>query len=632
MAVLKLKPACKDYIWGGRRLIEEFHKIYDGERLAETWELSCHSDGPSVIENGVWAGKSLKEYIDENGIEVLGRNCRRFQEFPILVKLIDAKDNLSIQVHPDNGFALQNEGQYGKTEMWYVVDCKEGSYLYYGFSREIDRQEFQQRIENNTLLEVLNKVPVQKGDVFLIEAGTIHAIGKDIVIAEIQQNSNVTYRVYDYGRRDKDGHQRDLHIEKALAVTNRIPIIRNKSAIPHLANCEYFIVDKIHLDGGMMERMVGTITDDSFVSILVLDGQGIIRCGDDCVDFAKGDSLFLPAGSGEFSVEGSCEALVTTIGQKASPIRIVVYMTSKTIEIGLMDMKQSCIASTTLDIDPKNSWQQTIAQIGKLSRELLAEHDLCLDNCVGVGAAIPGTIDCKNGRVIYSNNIGWVDVPFVEELQKYLHLPIYIQNNANCIALGELISGAAKGYANALLFTIGNGIGGSVILNGQLFEGGRLGGGELGHTTICFDGANCTCGRKGCMEAYVSIPAFIHQTCEAMLDEDDSLMWKLCGGNLDQVTEFTAFDAAEQGDPLAAQLTDLYMGYLCTGIINAVNIFRPEVILLSGSLFDKHEELLDIIQQHLAMECFGGNRNLTPAVRKAALGNMAGLIGAANLI
>lgn len=632
MAVLKLKPACKDYIWGGRRLIEEFHKTYDGDRLAETWELSCHPDGLSVITNGDWAGKSLKEYVAENGIQVLGRNCRRFQEFPILVKLIDAKDNLSIQVHPDNGFALQNEGQYGKTEMWYIVDCKEGSYLYYGFSREIDRQEFQQRIENDTLLEVLNKVPVQKGDVFLIEAGTIHAIGKDIVIAEIQQNSNVTYRVYDYGRRDKDGHQRDLHIEKALAVTNRIPILRNKNAIPHLANCEYFTVDKLNLDGCMMERMVGTITDDSFVSILVLDGQGVIRCGDDCVDFAKGDSLFLPAGSGEFSVEGPCEALVTSIGKKASPIRIAVYMSSKSIEIGLMDVNQSCIASTTLSINPKDGWQQTIARIGDTVRALLHEHDLRLDNCVGVGAALPGTIDPKHGQIIYSNNIGWADVPFVEELQKHLPLPIYIQNNANCIALGELVSGAAHGCANALLFTIGNGIGGSVILNGQLFEGGRLGGGELGHTTICFDGADCTCGRKGCLEAYASIPALIRQTREAMLNTDDSLMWALCDNTLDNVTEFTAFDAAAQGDPPAIQLIDLYIRRLCAGIINAVNVFRPEVILLRSALLDRREDLLDTIQQHLATECFGGDKNSIPTVRKIALGSMAGLVGAANLI
>ena len=205
MSILKLKPACKDYLWGGHRLVDEFHVDYDGPVCAEAWELSCHPDGPSVIENGPFAGKTLAEYIKAKGQQVLGTHCRRFREFPILTKFIDAKDNLSIQVHPGNRYALSHEGQYGKTEMWYVIDAEPGAFLYYGFKKEISKEEFRERIENNTLLEVLNAVPVKKGDALFIESGTIHAIGKGILIAEIQQNSNVTYRVYDYGRVGKIG-------------------------------------------------------------------------------------------------------------------------------------------------------------------------------------------------------------------------------------------------------------------------------------------------------------------------------------------------------------------------------------------------------------------------------------------
>ncbi len=205
MSILKLKPSCKDYIWGGSRLKKEYGIGYDGEVLAEAWELSCHPDGPSYIVNSRYAGKTLQQYIDEEGKEVLGTHCRRFRDFPILTKFIDAKDNLSIQVHPDNRYALKNEGQYGKTEMWYVMDAGKDAFLYYGFKKEISREEFARRIQEDTLLEVLNAVPVQKGDVLFIESGTIHAIGKNILIAEIQQNSNITYRVYDYGRVGKDG-------------------------------------------------------------------------------------------------------------------------------------------------------------------------------------------------------------------------------------------------------------------------------------------------------------------------------------------------------------------------------------------------------------------------------------------
>ena len=313
MSILKLKPSCKDYLWGGSRLVEEYGKEYDGEVLAETWELSCHPDGPSVIRNGKYTGRTLSEYIEREGKDVLGTHCRRFRDFPILTKFIDAKDNLSIQVHPDNRYALKNEGQYGKTEMWYVMDAGKEAFLYYGFKKEISREEFARRIQEDALLEVLNAVPVQKGDVLFIESGTIHAIGKNILIAEIQQNSNVTYRVYDYGRVGKDGKKRELHIEKAIAVTNFQPSVKDNRSYPHVAKCVYFTIDKLNLDGAFMRKMEGCVSQESFVNILVLDGKGTISDKEQTVEFKKGDSFFLSAGTGSYTIEGSCDALVITI-------------------------------------------------------------------------------------------------------------------------------------------------------------------------------------------------------------------------------------------------------------------------------------------------------------------------------
>lgn len=313
MAIVKLRPSCKDYLWGGQKLKTEFHKKYDGEILAETWELSCHRDGPSYIADGEYAGATLEEYIVMEGRKILGRHAGKFQQFPILIKFIDAAQDLSVQVHPCDEFALKNEQQYGKTEMWYVVDCEEDASLYYGFSREVSRDELKKRIQNKTLLEVLNKVYVQKGDVLFIEPGTIHAIGKGCVIAEIQQNSNVTYRVYDYGRKGKDGKERDLHIEKALQVTNLVPIRRSKTFEPHLAECEYFTVDKLVLDGRIMKKMSGTLDKSTFVSVLAVSGEGLVRSGDEIVAFQKGDSVFLTADTGNYEIEGKCEALITTL-------------------------------------------------------------------------------------------------------------------------------------------------------------------------------------------------------------------------------------------------------------------------------------------------------------------------------
>ena len=293
--------------------MKEFGKAFAGERLAETWELSCHPDGPSIVENGPYAGSTLNEYILMEGRKVTGtKNCQ-YEQFPILIKFIDAREDLSIQVHPGDSFALEHEGQYGKTEMWYIVDCEEGASLYYGFSREVSAEEFAQRIENKTLLEVLNKVEVQKGDVLFIEPGTIHAIGAGNVIAEIQQNSNVTYRVYDYGRKGTDGKERDLHIEKALQGTNRIPILKRKSFEPHIVSCEYFTVDKIVLDGQFVKRIFGETDRTSFASLLVLEGEGEVRAAEERVAFRKGDSVLITADTGAYELEGNFEALLTTV-------------------------------------------------------------------------------------------------------------------------------------------------------------------------------------------------------------------------------------------------------------------------------------------------------------------------------
>ncbi len=317
-----MKPAFKDYIWGGTRLRDDFGKDCDFDKVAESWELSCHKDGNSVIANGEFAGMSLSEYIEKQGKAVLGTNCARFENFPVLIKLIDAKDNLSVQVHPDNEYAQRVEGEYGKTEMWYVVDADEGATLLYGFKHEISKEEFRERIENNTLLEVTNAVPVKKGDVFFIRSGTLHAIGKGILIAEIQQNSNTTYRIYDYGRVGKDGKPRELHIDKALDVTKLCPAepypetewvtADSKTGWKKLlSSCEYFTVNALDIP----ESAELTADEKSFVSLLFLDGTSTISYNGGKLDVKKGDSVFIPAGFGSFKIDGKCSAVMTTIDE-----------------------------------------------------------------------------------------------------------------------------------------------------------------------------------------------------------------------------------------------------------------------------------------------------------------------------
>ncbi|MGI6122774.1 MAG: type I phosphomannose isomerase catalytic subunit [Acetivibrionales bacterium] len=320
MKPIKLIPVFKDYLWGGNLLKTKYNKKSDKEIIAESWELSCHEDGKSVIANGDYAGKTLAEFINIEGQEVLGSRGKRFKGFPIMIKLIDAKNDLSIQVHPDDAFAKQFEEGFGKTEMWYVLECEKDSSLIYGFKRPVSKEEFTLRIKDNTLLDVLNKVPVKKGDVFFIEAGTLHAIGKGIVLAEVQQNSNLTYRIYDYGRLGADNKPRELHIDKAIEVTNLNPSERQPGAMGQpenkegciktlLAECDYFQTEIIEVQS----KALFNVNEESFVSIICLEGETAVVSGDETVVVQKGDSLFLPAGMGEYSVIKPCKLLVTRI-------------------------------------------------------------------------------------------------------------------------------------------------------------------------------------------------------------------------------------------------------------------------------------------------------------------------------
>ena len=302
MYPLLLKAPLKDYLWGGTRLKEEYGFESDKEKVAEAWVLSCHKDGNSIVKNGEYAEKTLQEVLDIWGKEALGAKSDRFTYFPVLIKLIDAKDRLSVQVHPDDEYALKNEGEYGKTEMWYVVDCEEGAELIYGFNQDISQGEFLERISSNTLSPVCNYVPVKKGDVFFIEAGTLHAIGKGILIAEVQQNSNTTYRVSDYGRLGADGKPRELHIKQAVDVTKTEKPTKPYGnvgdvtlypfgTVRELSSCEYFTAELINLDGN-----VGIYDNESFISLLILEGEVSLSYTGGMMKLKKGDSLFLPAG------------------------------------------------------------------------------------------------------------------------------------------------------------------------------------------------------------------------------------------------------------------------------------------------------------------------------------------------
>ncbi len=310
---VKLSPTFKDYIWGGVRLKSEFNKKSDLVPLAESWELSAHKDGQSTVSGGEFDGSYLTDYIAKLGREALGSNSAKYDYFPLLIKLIDAKGDLSVQVHPSDEYALENEGEYGKTEMWYILDCDENACLYYGFSRDVSREEYANAIKDGKLCDLLNRVSVKKGDVFFIPAGTVHAIGSGILICEIQQNSNTTYRVFDYNRRDKNGNLRPLHIEKALEVScleksPELPDIGDGDDVL-LAECSYFSVRRKRIEGNC--EIV--VDETSFLSLIVTDGEGVLKYDGGEITLIKGDSIFIPAQNKTFAVSGKCELILSKV-------------------------------------------------------------------------------------------------------------------------------------------------------------------------------------------------------------------------------------------------------------------------------------------------------------------------------
>lgn len=315
-----LKPAVKDYIWGGSRLNDDFNLGYDITPFAEAWVCSVHPDGESIASD---YDKSLSELLKEHP-DWLGSHAAQVNngELPILIKLIDANKDLSVQVHPDDDYARKYEnGSLGKSEMWYVLDARGKASLVYGFKRDISEQQVRKAITNGTIEKYLNYVPVKKNDLFFIEAGTVHAIGAGCLIAEVQESSNLTYRLYDYNRTDKNGNLRELHIDKAIEVANlsssstprqpmRVLKYRNGCASELLSRCKYFQVERLLLNTEVCRNLVPFSTgENSFHALLCVNGCGSISGEDVFINFFRGDCIFVPANSPELKLHGRAQIL-----------------------------------------------------------------------------------------------------------------------------------------------------------------------------------------------------------------------------------------------------------------------------------------------------------------------------------
>lgn len=302
------------------------------------------------------------------------------------------------------------------------------------------------------------------------------------------------------------------------------------------------------------------------------------------------------------------------------------------IAAGIVDKKGKLLSKTSVKTEAEKGFLNIIAKMGETIHTLLAENNLSLSQIDGIGIGAPGSIDSKNNVIIYSNNIELENAKMGEELRKIIDKPIFISNDANCAALGESISGAAAGHKDVVMITLGTGVGGGVIIGGKIFDGSNSVGAELGHTMLVLDGEDCTCGRKGCWEAYASATALINQTKKAILQNINSLMNELIEGDINNVSGRTAFDAAKQGDKVASEVVHTYLRYVSEGIVDMINIFRPEIVLIGGGISNEGDYILEFIQNYVDNHAYGHSFVKSPKVLCANLKNDAGIIGAGMLV
>ncbi|PWA06075.1 type I phosphomannose isomerase catalytic subunit [Flavobacterium laiguense] len=310
---LQFEPILKERIWGGEKLKTILNKPITSKITGESWELSTVEGDVSSIVNGIFEGKSLTEIINEYPNEILGTEVyKRFgKQFPLLFKYLDAREDLSIQVHPNDELAKKRHNSFGKTEMWYIMQADADAKIIVGFKEKSNADDYLKNLKNDTLLSILDEVPVKSGDVFFLETGTVHAIGAGLVVAEIQQTSDITYRIYDFDRKDSQGNTRELHVDLALEAINynKVDTYKEYDTVLNQSNgivdCLYFTTNFIPLDGKVAVHKTG----ETFTVYMCVEGAFDIEYGNTSHRYKKGDTVLIPAAIQSFVLQGSASLL-----------------------------------------------------------------------------------------------------------------------------------------------------------------------------------------------------------------------------------------------------------------------------------------------------------------------------------
>jgi len=602
----KLLPALKEYIWAGNKLKKLFNKETDLDKISESWEFSLNDDGLTniVIDNETCILKDALSKLN------LGLNIKENPK--LLIKLIDSSSDLSIQVHPNDDYAIKNYNQLGKTEMWYIIDKEPGSFIYLGFNDNYTKEQVESALNDGSIIKMLNKVEVEKGKFYLIPSGTIHAIGSGITLYEIQENSTLTFRLYDYDRVDKDGNKRELHINDALNVLDYSKYSVDNSKERGVKATEYFETQKYIVKDSWDFKN----NNNSFAILTCIKGKMSL----DNVDIVQGDTYFIEA-STSIKVTGEAEFIVSRIPDYG--IGLDVGGTS--VKGAIIDDLGHKISEIRIPNEYPLTFESITNNMANAYYSLINNVHFSKNYFKSIGVGFPGNIDTYSGIVKFSNNLGLKDYPCKEMLSGKIGINVIVDNDANCAALGEYFYTSNKRFHDITFITLGTGVGGGIIINNKLFKGGQGSITELGHMKVKSDNFKCTCGQYGCLESLLSLARIKHDT--QLLREDPTTgIYDLISEDDPAVKIFSI-----ENNEAAKKYVQKFCSNLLLGLINICNILQPQAIILGGGVSNKIEKFIPELEYKMNKYKFDGFDAPKVKLIMASLNNDAGAYGAAAL-
>ncbi|WP_396129054.1 type I phosphomannose isomerase catalytic subunit [Exiguobacterium mexicanum] len=593
MKIIPLQPHYQYRLWGGDRL-KRFGFRFNDVSIGEAWTASALPQGSSIVSAGPYAGTPLGELYDTHR-ELFGIDA---SVFPLLIKWIDPNDDLSIQVHPDDELAQSLEQQpYGKNECWYILEAPKDGEIIYGHTFE-SKEALQQALESGDVMTGLIRRPVSQGDFLYVPAGTVHALTKDVSVLEIQQSSDTTYRLYDYGRTElATGEMRDLHVNQGTSAAfaphldYSEPVLQLDHFRTRLTRNPYFFVEKWTIE---REESVST---DTFRLLSVI--EGILEI--DGSSFGMGATLLLPANQ-SFHLSGTAVCLVTGVSsptkQKA---RIGIDLGGTNTRIAVVSTDGRVEKQYKLKTQPDLELATLLNQIALAVERFGLEYDL-----THVGIVAPGPLDLKRGAFLTPPNLpNWHHQAIVEPLRTLLRLPVTLENDANAAALAEAKFGAGRHVDSVFYVTVSTGIGGGFVHKQNLISGAHGSAGEVGNMIIRKDGPTHPTLNVGALETHASGTALQKRAQHKGMTDSMTL--------LSDETERNTF-----------------VDDLATGLANIIHTVDPDVIVLGGGVTASAPLYWNQLQDAVAMRVYPHLRGATPLVLQQLYGD-AGVIGAAFL-